>query len=56
MNKIKQLIMFVALVAAGLSASAQMRIPGTNVQFRLNADDWRYMRTFEMGDGGVVYL
>ena len=56
MNKIKQLIMFVALVAAGLSASAQMRIPGTNVQFRLNADDWRYMRTFEMGDGGDVYL
>ena len=38
------------------SASAQLTIPGTSVTFRLNNEDWRYLRTYELPDGGDVYL
>jgi hypothetical protein len=38
------------------SVQAQLTIPGTNVTFRLNSEDWRYLRTFELKEGGDVYL
>ncbi len=44
------------MLCASLAVSAQLRIPGTGIQFRLNSDDWRYLRTFEVEDGADVYL
>lgn len=55
MKTIKFLVL-AALMAVTVAASAQVRIPGTNVQFRLNNDDWRYLRTFEDADGANIYL
>lgn len=37
-------------------SSAQLTIPGTSVSFRLNNEDWRYLRTFELPEGGNIYL
>ena len=50
-------ILFTAiLLAVTTAATAQIGIPGTQVTFRLNSDDWRYLRTFQLDDGADVYL
>lgn len=56
MNRIKHAIVLAVLLCAAFAASAQLRIPGTGIQFRLNGEDWRYLRTFEVADGADVYL
>ena len=56
MKRILKTVVLVALMAFAASASAQITIPGTNVSFRLNNDDWRYLRTFKLDDGADIYL
>ena len=56
MKKIQKLVVFALLMLFGASAAAQITIPGTNVTFRLNNEDWRYLRTFKLDDGANVYL
>ncbi len=52
----KKILLLFAL-AFSLSVSAQhLTIPGTDVQYRLNSEDWRYVRTFQHPNGGDVYL
>lgn len=53
---LKKLIATLALVLMASAASAQLTIPGTSVTYRLNNEDWRYLRTFELPEGGDVYL
>lgn len=52
---LKILTLALFLVLAG-TATAQLTVPGTSVTFRLNSEDWRYLRTFQLDDGGDVYL
>lgn len=53
---IRTLILALFLAAFAATASAQLQIPGTSVSYRLNSDDWRYIRTFEHPGGGDIYL
>ncbi|MBP3764046.1 MAG: hypothetical protein J6I49_09265 [Bacteroidales bacterium] len=55
-NRLKRLVLLTAFLLSGLVLSAQLQIPGTNVSYRLNGDDWRYLRTFEHPAGGDIYL
>jgi hypothetical protein len=50
------LIGFAFLLSPFTSLHAQQTIPGTKVTFRLNKEDWRYLRTFEHPNGGDIYL
>ena len=52
----KKLILTALMVVVAGIASAQLTIPGTNITYRLNSEDWRYLRTFELAEGGDVYL
>ena len=56
MKNIKKLLATAVLLLTATVASAQLTIPGTNVTYRLNNEDWRYLRTFELAEGGDVYL
>lgn len=50
-------ILLALLMMVAVAASAQhLTIPGTEVQYRLNSDDWVYVRTFEHPKGGDIYL
>lgn len=55
-NCFKKLIITALMVVVAGIASAQLTIPGTNITYRLNSEDWRYLRTFELAEGGDVYL
>lgn len=55
-NCSKKLILTALMVVVAGIASAQLTIPGTNITYRLNGEDWRYLRTFELAEGGDVYL
>lgn len=55
-NPFKKLFLTLLLLAAATVASAQLTIPGTGITYRLNSEDWRYLRTFELAEGGDVYL
>ena len=55
-NPFKKLFLTLLLAAAATVASAQLTIPGTDITYRLNSEDWRYLRTFELAEGGDVYL
>ena len=55
-NCFKKLILTALMVVVVGIASAQLTIPGTNITYRLNSEDWRYLRTFELAEGGDVYL
>ena len=48
--------MLALLLALSGVATAQVGIPGTQVSFRLNENDWRYLRTFRLDEGADVYL
>lgn len=52
---LKIFITLMMLVLSG-TATAQTGIPGTQVTFRLDERDWRYLRTFQLDDGADVYL
>ncbi len=54
-NVKKWLMMFTMLMVTG-TAMSQITIPGTEVSFRLNGEDWRYLRTYKMDDGADMYL
>jgi hypothetical protein len=56
MKNIKKVLATAVLLLTATVASAQLTIPGTNVTYRLNNEDWRYLRTFELAEGGDVYL
>lgn len=55
-NCFKKLILTALMVIVAGIASAQLTIPGTNITYRLNGEDWRYLRTFELAEGGDIYL
>jgi len=55
-NPFKKLFLTLLLLAAATVASAQLTIPGTGITYRLNSEDWRYLRTFELAEGGDIYL
>lgn len=55
-NCFKKLILTALMVVVAGVASAQLTIPGTNITYRLNSEDWRYLRTFELAEGGDIYL
>ena len=55
-HKIMQWIVAAVVLAIGGHAAAQLTIPHTTVQFRLNTDDWRYLRTMTDEAGGETYL
>ena len=56
MKRYFRIILTALLLAVPVVANAQIGIPGTQVTFRLNGDDWRYLRTFQLEDGADVYL
>lgn len=58
MNKspLIRLLSLMLFMCIGTMATAQLQIPGTSIQYRLNGDDWRYLRTFEHPNGGDIYL
>lgn len=56
MRRYLRIILTALLIAVPAAASAQIGIPGTQVTFRLNGDDWRYLRTFQLDDGADIYL
>lgn len=56
MKKILQIALFALMATLPIAANAQVGIPGTSITFRLNTEDWRYLRTFKIDDGGDVYL
>jgi hypothetical protein len=56
MKRYIKVIVTALLLAVATAATAQIGIPGTQVTFRLNGDDWRYLRTFQLDDGADVYL
>lgn len=39
-----------------IAAFSQVGIPNTSITFRLNQEDWRYLRTFKVDDGADIYL
>ncbi|MBR4505555.1 MAG: hypothetical protein IKP21_02135 [Bacteroidales bacterium] len=56
MKRYLKILVTALLLAVSTVATAQIGIPGTQVTFRLNSDDWRYLRTFQLDDGADVYL
>lgn len=56
MKRYLKIILAALLLAVPAVTNAQIGIPGTQVTFRLNGDDWRYLRTFQLEDGADVYL
>ena len=53
---IKKTMAVLAMLLLSAVASAQLTIPGTGVHFRLDNEAWRYLRTFELPEGGDIYL
>lgn len=50
-------IVFLALFAMlGLMATAQIKIPGTNVEFTLPEGEWKYLQTTNVDKNTNVYL
>lgn len=56
MKNMKHLLALALTMMMACSAMAQLNIQGTRYSFELNNDDWRYLRTFDMGDGNTTYL
>ena len=56
MKKIVHTLLLALLLAVPAIAMAQVGIPGTNITFKLNSEDWRYLRTFKLDDGADIYL
>jgi hypothetical protein len=56
MKKIGKIMLLFGMLLLTAQATAQLTIPGTKFSFRLNNEDWRYLRTFSLKEGGDVYL
>ena len=56
MKNMKHLLALAVTMMMACSAMAQLNIQGTRYSFELNNDDWRYLRTFDMGDGNTTCL
>lgn len=56
MKRYIHLLLLAALLVLGGTSMGQVGIPGTQVTFRLNGEDWRYLRTFQLDDGADIYL
>ena len=56
MKRIAKAVAILALIMLPLVAQAQLPIQGTKFSFDLDNDEWRYLRTFKMDDGGTTYL
>ena len=56
MKSCRKTIIMLAMLLLAAAASAQLTIPGTSITYRLNNEDWRYLRTYELPEGGDVYL
>ena len=52
----KKLLLFLSLLLSVSATAQRLTIPGTDVQYRLNSEDWVYVRTFEHPSGGDIYL
>lgn len=52
----KRLLLTLALLMAFAASAQRLTIPGTEVQYRLNSEDWVYVRTFQHPKGGDIYL
>lgn len=52
----KRLLLTLALLMAFAASAQHLTIPGTEVQYRLNSEDWVYVRTFQHPKGGDIYL
>ncbi len=44
------------LLLGSMTATAQMKIPGTHVHFTLPANEWKYLQTTEVDKNTTVYL
>ena len=56
MKNIKHILAVMAMLLLSGAAMAQLNIQGTRYSFDLDAEEWRYLRTFDMGDGETTYL
>lgn len=56
MKRLVHIALLSLLLAVTASAASQVGIPGTGITFRLNSEDWRYLRTFKLEDGADIYL
>lgn len=56
MKQIAKTLTLFTLMLMPLLAHAQLNIQGTKYSFDLDANEWRYLRTFKMDDGGTTYL
>lgn len=52
----KRLMTLVALLAFASLATAQIKIPETNVQFDFPKGGWKYLQTNKLSDNTVIYL
>lgn len=52
----KRILFLLAMMAAFAATAQRLTIPGTEVQYRLNSEDWVYVRTFQHPKGGDIYL
>lgn len=48
--------LLLTVMASLTTAMAQTTIPGTSVRFKLNNQDWRYLRTLNTDDGGQLSI
>ncbi|MBR1798966.1 MAG: hypothetical protein IJ761_03585 [Bacteroidales bacterium] len=56
MNKLRLALTALTFLVAFAEAQAQLSIPATRLQFNLNADSWRYVRTLDIDDHSTIYL
>lgn len=56
MKNLAKLLLITALLSTCWTAAGQITIPGTHVSFKLEPDNWRYLRTFQLDDGADIYL
>ena len=49
-------VLLIALLSLPSIAMAQLSIPGTEFTFRLNNEDWRFLRTYKLNDGADIFL
>ncbi len=56
MKRTKHILIAIAALLFSFNVSAQLNIQGTRYSFDLNSDEWRFLRTFDLGNGETTYL
>ena len=56
MKKMAKAVVLAVMILGELAAMAQISIPGTGFSFRLNGDDWSFVRNYKLKDGADIYL